>query len=176
MIRRLGLAAALALPIAAAACSGKGESEIAIEDQFARETIGTSQVGAAYMTVINSGSGSDTLQAATSPIAETVELHTHEMADGIMRMRRVEEVAIPAGETVAFEPGGLHIMLFDLTAPLTAGDAFPLTLSFAQAGDVTVEVSVVATGHAAPPTHEGMDRETMDHEIMDHDDMGHGAN
>ena len=59
-----------------------------------------------------------------------------------MTMEPVEQIELPADETVSLEPGGLHAMLIDLAAPLTAGDTFTLTLTFAEAGEreVTVEV------------------------------------
>lgn len=61
---------------------------------------------------------------------------------GSMTMQEVESVAIPAGETVSFEPGGYHIMLMELAAPLEAGNTFEAELSFEKAGTITVEVEV----------------------------------
>jgi copper(I)-binding protein len=64
-------------------------------------------------------------------------------------MRAVPSVSIPAGKTVTFAPGGYHIMLTGLKQPLIAGQSFPLTVTFAHAGPVTVEVKVQALGGAA---------------------------
>jgi copper(I)-binding protein len=62
--------------------------------------------------------------------------------DGMMGMREVEEIPVPAGETVALEPGGYHVMLIDLAAPLEVGTTFELTLEFAKAGTIVVEAEV----------------------------------
>ena len=88
-------------------------------------------------------------QAAADEMAEG-EMAEGEMAEGdmaegsaVMQMRQVERIALPAGETVAPEPGGYHVMLLDLAAPLEIGDTFELTLDFETAPDqvVTVEVA-----------------------------------
>ena len=60
----------------------------------------------------------------------------------MMKMRRVEQVAIPAGAEVAFEPGGLHLMLIGLKAPLVAGKSLPLVLQFRDAGAIKVDFEV----------------------------------
>jgi copper(I)-binding protein len=59
-----------------------------------------------------------------------------------MRMRQVSSIDVPAGGTVSLQPGGLHIMLIDLKEPLRQGETFPLTLTFAKAGKVAVDVPV----------------------------------
>jgi len=64
------------------------------------------------------------------------------MEGNVMKMRRVDAVEVPAGQTVAFAPGGLHVMLIGLKEPLITGKTFPLTLNFEQAGAVTLEVAV----------------------------------
>lgn len=68
------------------------------------------------------------------------EAHGHD--HGNMSMRPVKDVPVPAGETVNLEPGGIHIMLMDLKRPLKAGEAVPLTLSFAKAGEIKVDATV----------------------------------
>ena len=87
--------------------------------------------------------GAVTLVAVRGGAARTIELHEHIHEGDVMRMRRVEGgVAIAAGETKAFTPGGHHIMLIGLTAPLKEGGRFPLTLEFEGADEVPVEVAV----------------------------------
>ncbi len=91
--------------------------------------------------------GSDRLIAAASPAAERVELHTHTLdAQGVARMTRIEGIEVVAGSPTELRPGGLHVMLMGLTAPLAAGDAIDLTLTFEAAGDVTLRVPVRAVG------------------------------
>ena len=110
-------------------------------------------------------------------MAQKVELHTHvESADGVMQMIQIEGgIALPAGEMHELARGGDHVMLLGLTQVLKDGDTFPLTLTFEQAGEVTVEAVV---DNARKPG-EGM----MDHsghgaghgDGHDHGHMSHGS-
>lgn len=178
MMRRTFLALTLAAGLALGATApGKTEdASLTVTDPFARETIGLGKTGAAFLTVTNAGSEDDTLLAATSPAAGKVELHTHEKDGEIMRMRKVEAFPVPAQGELKLQPGGNHIMLFDLAAPLAKGENFPLTLSFEKAGDITIDVSVVAIGDSIghKAGHETMDHGQMNHDDMDHDKMDHG--
>ncbi len=102
--------------------------------------------GAAYMNLRNAGPEPDQLLAAATPAARTVELHTHIRDGEVMRMRPVRDIALPAGQTVRLRPGGLHVMLIGLAEPLRAGTEMPLTLRFARAGEVTVQLEIQAAG------------------------------
>ena len=75
-------------------------------------------------------------------MSKSVELHQMQMQGDVMRMRQVDAIDIPANKSVALEPGGLHIMLVGLKAPLKEGDRFPMTLTFEKAGEVKVDVVV----------------------------------
>lgn len=123
---------------------------IRIVDPWARATAGMATVGAAYMTLENTGATTDRLIEATSPIATDAELHAHIVDGDIMRMRGVESMDLPPGETVELQPGGLHVMLIGLSTPLQLGEHFPLTLTFAEAGTTTVEVEVLQPGAIEP--------------------------
>jgi len=149
-----GLAAAClaAAPLAAPAMAhGYSVGDITIDHPWARPTVALRQPAAAYFTLRNDGDTPDRLIAAEPlEFAESAELHTHINDDGIMRMRPAADgVVIPAGETVAFEPGGLHVMLFGLAAPLAEGELHRLRLIFEDAGAVEVGVFVEtgADGH-----------------------------
>ncbi|BCU07955.1 copper chaperone PCu(A)C [Allochromatium tepidum] len=83
---------------------------------------------AAFMTLHNTGTEDRALIGAESPAAETVELHTHVEEGGLMQMRRIERIALPAGETTTLAPGGLHIMLIGLKSELAPGQTVELTL------------------------------------------------
>ena len=98
--------------------------------------------GAAYFRIENRGQASDRLVSAHSPIADRAEVHAHEMDGGMMTMRRVHAVEVPAQGEVAFEPGGLHVMLLGLKKPLVAGERFPLALGFEKAGTIEVPVEI----------------------------------
>ena len=142
MFTRLSLAAAaacLALPALAA-------DPIAVRDAFARASSPAAKSGAAFMAIENTGGTDDRLVAASSDIAARVELHTHIMEDDVMRMVHVEEgFEIPAGETVLLERGGKHVMFMGLAAPMEQGARVEVTLTFEEAGDVTVEIPVDLT-------------------------------
>ena len=101
------------------------------------------------MIMKNSGAAADALVAAELPVAARAELHTHIKDGDVMRMRQVSSIDVPAGGTVNLQPGGLHIMLIDLKEPLRQGETFPLTLTFAKAGKVTVYVPVKSPGEMA---------------------------
>lgn len=99
--------------------------------------------GAAYLDIGVEGDSPAVLVGASSPASESVEIHDMSMDDGVMRMRRVPQLEIEPGSTQRMRPGGgYHLMLMNLVAPLSEGDRFPLTLEFAERGEVQVEVWV----------------------------------
>ncbi|GMG83217.1 copper chaperone PCu(A)C [Paralimibaculum aggregatum] len=114
---------------------------LVIDHPWARPNL-PNRPAAAYVEITNGGETADRLLAASSPAFETVELHTMEMADGVMKMMRVEAVELPAGATVALAPGRHHMMLFGAAGNFRPGDSFPMTLSFEAAGEIEVEVKV----------------------------------
>ena len=124
--------------------------DLQVDHPWARATAGNAPNGAAYLTVQNAGHHADRLVAAESPVAAKVELHTHTMDGGIMRMRRIDAVEVHPGEPAVFAPGGNHIMLLGLRKALKEGDEFPLTLTFANAGKVTVQVEVAGVASMGP--------------------------
>ena len=143
---------------------------IKIDHPWSRATVAGIPNGVAYFVLHNNGDADDKLLSASSPVAKTVELHTHVKDGEIVRMRHVQDIDIPAGQTVALEPGGLHVMLMGLNNALEQGTTFPLTLEFEQAGSVTVDVVVqLLTGSRS-----GHDHHDHSHD-HDHDhDHDHG--
>ncbi len=117
---------------------------IMVQDAYARASGKSAKSGAAFMILMNKGDSDDRLVSAETDAAARAELHTHiEDANGVMRMREVEGgFAIPAGGAHKLERGGDHVMLMGLAAPLEHGDTVTLTLTFEQAGTVTVDVPV----------------------------------
>jgi hypothetical protein len=102
-------------------------------------------MSAIYMK-INSGGMADKLVKAETSVAETVELHTVEMKDGMMQMREVEGgIDVPATGTLELKPGGYHVMLIGLTQDLKPGEKFNVKLTFEKAGvkEVPVEIRSV---------------------------------
>lgn len=142
--------AALMLAAPEAAAENFRAGDLTIQQPWARASAGRARVGVAYLTIANGGAAPDRLLGVASPVAQRAALHVTAMEGGIMKMRAVGAVDIPPGETVTLAPGGLHIMLMRLAAPLKRGTAFPLTLTFARAGAVEVTVRVLGPGARGP--------------------------
>ncbi len=119
---------------------------INVSDAWASATPGGVSVSAGYLVISNGGDAADTLTGASSPRAGRVELHTMSMTNGVMEMTQIPSVEIPAGGSATFERGGNHLMFIDVTAPFAPGEEIPVTLSFANAGEVQVSLPVRAGG------------------------------
>ncbi len=117
---------------------------ILIEEPWARPAPSAGGVSAAYFRITNTGSLTEFLVAAETPVAGTVELHTHIMDGDVARMRMVPRVELVPGETVEFRPGGLHVMLMDLKGPLPEGEEFMLTLLFEASPSIELPVEAQA--------------------------------
>jgi copper(I)-binding protein len=142
------IAFALCTPVGTAAQTGSVE----IKNAWARATPGGATTAAVYLTIVSATL--DRLIGVSTAVAQQAELHSMTMEGGVMKMRQVDSIDLPAGEAVTLKPGGYHIMLSGLAQPLKVGQTFAMTLSFEQAGprEVTVKVEKVgATGPQAPP-------------------------
>ena len=139
---------------------------IHVEGATAYATAEGATTGAVFLTLHNPQSTADKLVGASAPVASGAELHeTTTDANGVMQMNKVDAIEIQPGQQVSLKPDGYHIMLTGLTAPLTAGTSFEITLDFENAADVTLPVTVtspVAAATEAAP----MDHSTMDHGAM----------
>jgi len=143
----------LMLVVGCSADSGDGITVKEVRAREVRENPGTGATSAVFFTIRNDGEQDDALIGATTDVAGRVEMHEVvpvEVSDGkgemvgmSQGMRKVETVPLPAGESVEFRPGGLHIMLFDLQRKLVAGDLFQLTLEFENSAEQIVDVAVV---------------------------------
>ena len=100
------------------------------------------RTAAAYLTITSTG-GADRLVGAETPAAGAVEMHTTATGAGAQHMMRGTELVLPAGGAVRLEPGGQHLMLIDLKAPMVAGTKVALSLRFAAGGTVAIDVPVV---------------------------------
>ena len=121
-------------------------TDLVVEYAWARpaDTSGVDR-SAAYFTLRNGPAEPARLVSARTDVTRVAEIHLSFEENGVMRMRPVVDgVEVAPGETVAFEPGGYHIMLIDLQRPLAPGDRFPLTLVFDGADEREVEVEVRA--------------------------------
>lgn len=124
---------------------------IKIAHPWSRATPPSATIGAGYLTLTNEGSEPDRLIGATSTAARSLEVHEMSVDDGVMRMKPVAGgLEIPAGGTVALEPGGLHFMIMGLTKPLVEGERVPVTLTFEKAGSFDVELAIDKLGTTTP--------------------------
>jgi copper(I)-binding protein len=121
---------------------------------WARATPPTAPAGGGYLTITNKGTGPDRLISVKSPAADMVQVHEMKMEGNVMRMRELDGgLAIPPGATVALAPGGLHLMMMGLKAPLKQGERVPVTLVFEKAGTIDVELAIAAMGATSAHEH-----------------------
>jgi copper(I)-binding protein len=149
-VRILLTAAALLLAAHAPGATGADTGNVVIEDAWARASIGGAPTSVAYMTIEVAGEEADRLVGAETPVAQSVVLHAHTMADGIARMRPVAEIEVEPGAPTVLAPGGLHLMLIGLEHELEEGTRLPLTLVFERAGRVELEIPVRGIAGARP--------------------------
>jgi len=146
----------------------KAGDDISIAHPMSFATPPGAIAGAGYMEITNTGDEDDRLVSIDSAFPKTM-IHKTEMKDGIMKMRhQMGGVVIPAGETVVFEPGGLHVMFMGLETPLKDGEKNAAILTFEKAGSVEVMFNVEKRKKKAMD-HSGHDMKKDDKE-MDHSD------
>ena len=116
---------------------------IKIENAYVRATAPGQSAAGAFMKIDNSGAA-DQLVSASSPAAGEVQLHQMSMEGNVMKMGQVKDIAVPANGSVDLKPGGYHIMLMNIKAPLKVGETVPVKLKFAKAGEVEVKLPVNA--------------------------------
>lgn len=125
------------------ACQGSSSNkQIPISDAWARATVPGQVVGAAYLSI--AAKQDIRLDAVTTPVAESVEIHTMQIQQGVMRMRMLEKLDIPAGKKVTLAPGQTHLMLIDLKSPLKAGENITLQLSFSHSDGSSQQQTIIA--------------------------------
>ena len=154
------LLAALALVLAGIAAPAMAADfkagPLVVSDPWIRASASRAmKTGAAFAVLSNEGDAMDRLIAAESPVADRVELHTHLMEGGVMKMRQVKAIEVHPGTPTVLQPGGLHIMFIGLHAPLQEGATVPLTLVFEKAGRLVISAPVMAAGAMSPGPHRG---------------------
>ncbi len=138
-MRRLLLASALFTALVA-------HAQVKVDDPWVRATVAPQKATGAFMQLTSTKAAK--VVAASSPVAEMVEIHEMKMDDGVMKMRAVDALALPAGQAVALKPGSYHVMLMGLKAPIKAGETVPLTLTVEGEDKqrTTVEIKAEARG------------------------------
>jgi periplasmic copper chaperone A len=131
------------LPLLAFLIACSTNAEVKISDAWVRANAPGQSVGAAYMT-FNSPQDS-TLVYAETDIADSVEIHSMTMENGVMKMRMLEELTLKAGKSEKLAPGGFHLMLFGLPKPLKSGEQVKFRLCFKDAaGKITDQFVMVS--------------------------------
>lgn len=170
MFKHLFLAASA---LSLIACSGEMDHSKMTHNTEAGAKMGGVEVSSAFIKppftgrttaagfMVLQNKGADTrLIAAASPISPRVEIHTHLEENGIMKMRRIDGIDLPKGESIALKPGGYHLMMFDTVMPEGDADA-PLTLTYSDGTEVTM---IVPFADEAP----GQYGSAADHSKMGH--------
>lgn len=149
-MRPLLLASALLVSLASAQAQNP---LVKVDDPWVRATVEPQKATGAFMQLTAARAAK--VVAASSPLAASVEIHEMKMVDGVMKMRAVDALALPAGQAVALKPGSYHVMLMGLQRPIKVGESVPLTLTVE--GDdkqrQTVEVKAEARGAAPAAGH-----------------------
>ncbi len=142
------MATSTAATAAATATPSPTAAAITVSDAWARAAISSASDAtgnsAVYMTIKSTSSSADRLVRAASDVAGATELHTATMANGMMQMRPVEAIDVPAGGVATLAPGGFHVMLIGLKQDLKVGDAVKVTLTFEKFGTLTITAPVRA--------------------------------
>ena len=125
-------------------CAASQAEGIQVRDAWMRPAAQGAN-GAIYFVIENHSSETHEMIGAASDIAAAVEVHESSMSGDVMQMRQVEAVSLGPDSEVTFEPGGLHIMLIDLTEDLAMSDEIEVTLHFTNYEDLTIQVPVQET-------------------------------
>ncbi len=138
------IVAALAL-VALSACQPQRADKPLVKDAQVRLAAVPGGPAGAYFT-LEGGAKDDRLVRIDSAVVNKIELHESVMNGGVMTMRPITQVSVPAGKTVEFAPGGSHAMLFGVDPRITAGTGVPMLFTFASGTRIEVEAKSVAAG------------------------------
>jgi copper(I)-binding protein len=120
-------------------------AQISAESAWVRPSVPGQRASGGFVELLNASPSADRLVGGTTPVADAVELHTMAMEGNVMLMREVDAIPVPAKGKLVLGPGGYHMMLMGLKAPLKAGDKVPVVLRFEKAGELKVEFAVSTT-------------------------------
>ena len=117
-------------------------SDITIQEPYVRATPPNLPNSAAFMRLKNSSNKNIAVVNATSNVSKVVELHTHDMKDGVLKMYKIPKIDIPANGETVLKPGGLHIMFIGLYNPLVKGEKVTFTLEFSNGETKTITAPI----------------------------------
>ncbi|MBN2864733.1 MAG: copper chaperone PCu(A)C [Thiotrichales bacterium] len=143
---------------------------VSVENPFAREVPPGAPASASFMKLTNNSGADINIIQADSAVSKVVELHTHTNDNGVMRMRKIPQITVPANGSTELKPGGLHIMLIGPHEPLKTGQTVNVTLKFEDGSSKEVAMPVKSLKGM------GMMKPKMDHSQMDHGHMMNNMN
>jgi copper(I)-binding protein len=126
-------------------------AQVTVAEPWVRATVAAQKATGAFMTLTSAQPAK--LVGVSSPAAGAVEVHEMKMENDMMKMRQMQALELPAGQTVKLAPGGYHLMLLDLKQPLKDGDKVPLTLEIEDAKKVRSKITVEAPVKPLTATH-----------------------
>jgi len=136
--------AKLSEPSTTAIVSTNAAEQITVSKPWIRPTAPGQTVTGAFMTLTNSSETAFALTSVGFSGASTVEIHETSMKDGMMRMRKVSQIDIPANGSAELKPGSYHVMLIGLEKEMKSGTTDVLTLTFSDDSQKTVDAQVGA--------------------------------
>ena len=140
--------------IASAGAFAGAADQVTVQDPYVRLAPPNAPATGAFMVIRNAGDKDVKVVKADNPVSRVTELHTHLNEGGVMKMRPVPAIDVKAKGEAVLKPGGLHVMLIDLKAPMKEGDMVPLTLTFDDGSTKKVDAKVVKpTAAPAPMEH-----------------------
>jgi len=137
---------------------------VEVKDAYVRLMPPSQKVTGAFMTLVNNTDSARSAVSAKSSVSKVSELHTHINNNGVMQMRQVEKIEVPAGGSTELKPGGYHVMLINLTQPLELGQMVDITLNFddGSSAEFQAEVKSVMAGMKMGEGKGHMDKKKMD--------------
>ena len=117
--------------------------QITVVDPYVRLAPPNAPATGAFMVIKNNGEQDTKVIKAANPASKITELHTHLNEGGVMKMRPVAAIEVKAKGEAVLKPGGLHVMLIDLKAPMAEGDMVPITLTFDDGSSKTIDAKVM---------------------------------
>lgn len=142
------LLASLTFSVGALAASA---DNVTVHEPYVRLAPPNAPATGAFMVIKNNGDKDVKVLKADNPASKVTELHTHLNEGGVMKMRPVAAIDIKAKGEAVLQPGGLHVMLINMNAPLKEGDSVPITLTFDDGSSKKVDAKVVRPVAAGMP-------------------------
>ena len=140
-MKKLSLLIAASL-MSAGVLAGAADA-ISVESPYVRLAPPNAPATGAFMVIKNSGDKDVKVVKADNPASKVTELHTHLNEGGVMKMRPVPAIEVKAKGEAVLKPGGLHVMLIEMKAPMKEGDSVPITLTFDDGSSKTVDAKVM---------------------------------